>query len=78
MADEKKPQAQQPIVMESEGQRASRALAEAAEQAAEIKADTIEVDPSLTVDGKPMTSGGRFLVDGVLVDSNGKPISGKK
>lgn len=67
----------QPVVVESESQRASRALAEAAEEAREIKADTIEVDPGLKVDGKPMTSGGRFLVDGVLVDANGKAIEGK-
>lgn len=73
MPDEKKPE---PVVVESESQRASRALAQAADDAAEIKADTLEVDDSLKVDGKPMTSGGRFVVDGVLVDSNGKAIEG--
>lgn len=75
MADEK--QKPQPVVMESESQRASRALAEAAEEAARVKADTLDVDESLKVDGKPMTSGGRYLVDGVLVDANGKAIEGK-
>ncbi len=73
MADESTPQT---VVVESDAQRSSRALAEAADKAAEVKADTMEIDPSLKVDGKPMTSGGRFVVDGQLVDSNGKAIDG--
>ena len=75
MAD--KPADQPTMVVESESQRASRALAQAAEDAAERKADTLEVDPNLKVDGKPMESGGRFVVEGVLVDSNGRAIEGK-
>ena len=67
----------EPVVVESESQRASRGVAQAAEEAREIKADTLEVDDGLKVDGKPMESGGRFMVDGVLVDSFGRAIEGK-
>jgi hypothetical protein len=64
--------------MESESQRASRALSEAAAEAEARKADTMEVDDSLTVDGKPMESGGVFIVEGEMVDSFGRPVKGKR
>lgn len=50
-----------PPMNESESQRVNRALAEAAEAAAERQAD--ETQP-----------GGRYLVGGVLVDAEGKPV----
>lgn len=84
MADDKKPDAQQgapapaqqTIVTESQEQRASRAIAQAATDAAERKADTMEINPDATVDGKPMTSGGIYIVDGVKVDAFGKEVKG--
>lgn len=64
-----------PLVVESESQRASRALAHAADEAAERQADTMDVNPRARVDGKPMESGGIFIVDGERVDANGKPVT---
>jgi hypothetical protein len=66
----------QTVVMESESQRASRALAQAADEAAERKADTMEINPKFKVDGKPMESGGVYIVDGERVDANGRPVKG--
>jgi hypothetical protein len=55
----------QPPANESEGQRINRELAEAAEEAEARQADeTVE--------------GGRFMVDGEMVDAEGKPIKDKK
>lgn len=69
--------AQQTVVMESESQRASRALAQAAAEAEARQADEMQVDPDATVDGKPMESGGVYLVDGEYVDANGRPVKFK-
>lgn len=54
---------QAPPSNESEGARVNRALAEAAQEAEARQADeTVE--------------GGRFMVDGVMVDAEGKPVKG--
>lgn len=50
---------------ESEGQRINRELAEAAAEAEKRNAD--ETAP-----------GGRFIVDGVMVDAEGKPVKDDK
>lgn len=52
-------------VNETEGQRVNRALAEAAEEAEARQADE-------------MPDGGRFMVDGALVDADGQPVKDKK
>lgn len=62
---EKPPERQTAPMTESEGQRVNRALAEAAEEAEARQADE-------------MPDGGKFMVDGELVDANGEPIKGKK
>jgi hypothetical protein len=64
-----------PPVNESEAQRVNRALAEAAQEAEERKADELPIDGGAVVDGQPV--GGRFIVDGETVGPDGKPI-GKK
>lgn len=50
---------------ESEAQRVNRALAEAAEEAEARQADELP-------------EGGRFMVDGTLVDANGAAVDDKK
>lgn len=77
MADtDKKPQ-EQTIVVESESQRASRALAQAALDAEEIKADeakehdlTVDKKPPMDANGVPMR--GKYMVDDVMVDPMGR------
>jgi hypothetical protein len=68
MADKPEPREEArrpaPTHNESEAQRVNRALAEAAEEAEARQAD--ETVP-----------GGRYIVDGVLVDAEGKPLKSK-
>jgi hypothetical protein len=59
MADQ--PRREAPPVNESEAQRVSRALAEAAEAAEARQADELP-------------EGGRFIVNGQLVGPNGRPL----
>jgi hypothetical protein len=70
-----------PPMNESEAQRVSRALAEAAAEAEARNADEFEkkdgaqvADP---VTGATTTAYGKFIVDGVLVDPVGRPIEKK-
>lgn len=51
---------------ESDAARVNRALSEANVEADRRQADELP------------TEGGRYLVDGIMVDANGKPISGNK
>lgn len=52
-------------MQETEAQRTSRALAEAADEAEQRKAD--ETVP-----------GGRYIVGGEMVDAEGQPVKGKR
>ncbi len=67
---------------ESEGQRINRELAEAAAEAEARNADEFPEEDGYEVaasDGRgTATAYGRFMVDGVLVDSEGRPIKDKK
>lgn len=56
------PRREAPPINESESQRVNRALAEAAEAAEARQAD--EMEP-----------GGRFIVDGAVVNAEGQPIT---
>ena len=67
------------MVVESESQRANRALAQAAAEAEARQADeatphemTVDKRQPVGPDGSPAY--GRYIVDGVLVDPNGRPF----
>jgi hypothetical protein len=83
MADDAKDKGPAPTpARESEGQRINRELAEAAQEAEARSADEFPEKDGVQVpspDGRgTVTAYGKFLVDGVLVGPDGKPIDGKK
>lgn len=82
MADDPKDKATRQPARESEGQRINRELAEAAQEAEMRQADEFHEKDGMQVpasDGRgTVTAYGRFMVDGVLVNADGKPVEDKK
>jgi len=85
MAEDKDTKAKAPAdppARESEGQRINRELAEAAQEAEMRQADEFKEQAGVQVpapDGRgTVTAYGKFMVDGVLVGPDGKPLDEKR